>query len=151
MQEKYIDRFSQVLFDSNHMSTRLTLALAELFWCLMLFWPGDTFDRPTYTVMSLVAGEHFWAFIFGVSSMLQLAVVVSGDFNRPWARVFAMWNAALWVFCTGSMFASVYPPPAAIGGEFALTIAALWIWARPIILDRGEAKCRQLTHTTTKT
>lgn len=143
MQEKYVNRFSQVLFDSDLVSTRMTLAAAEFFWCVMLLWPGDTFDRPTYAVMSLVAGEHVWAFIFGVSSILQLAVVVSGDYARPWARVFAMWNAALWVFSTGSMFMSVYPPPAAIGGELALTITSLWIWARPIILDRGEAKCRQ--------
>lgn len=143
MREKYIDRLSQVFFDGDQVSTRMALFTAEFFWCLLLFWPGDTFDRPTYTVMSSVADEHWWGFIFGASALLQLAVVISGDFARPWARVFAMWNAALWVFCTSSMFMSVYPPPAAIGGELALTIAALWIWARPIILDRGTEKCRK--------
>jgi hypothetical protein len=31
------------------------------------------------------------------------------------------------------MLASVYPPPAAIGGEIALALSAFWIWLRPIL------------------
>lgn len=143
MQDKYINRLSSVFFDSDLISTRLVLGLAEFFWCVMLLWPGETFDRPTYTVMANLANEMGWAAIYGISSILQFVIVMRGCFHAPWARVFAMWNASIWIVSVGSMFMSVYPPPAAIGGELAqlaLLIAALWIWARPLILERGARR-----------
>lgn len=137
---RIVDPLTRAIFDSDLISTRLTLALAELCWCLMLLWPGDTFDRPTYTLMGQVAGEWLWALIFGVTSFLQFRIVLGGDFHSPFARGFATWNAGLWCFTVGSMLLSVYPPPAAIGGEISSTVAALWIWARPLILERGAQK-----------
>lgn len=134
---RIIDPMSRALFDSDLICTRLTLALAELCWFLMLLWPGDTFDRPTYTVMSVAASEMAWAAIFGATSFFQFAIVLRGSFESDWARVFATWNAGLWIFTVGSMLLSVYPPPAAVGGEIALMVAAVWIWARPLILERG--------------
>ena len=106
----------------------------------MLLWPGDTLTRPTYDVMSSIAGETWWAAFFGISSILQFAVVLRNEFQTNWAKVFAMWNASLWIVSVGSMIISVYPPPAAIGGEIALMVAALWIWTRPLILERGVLK-----------
>lgn len=140
MMHRIVDKLSCALFDSDLISTRLTLAMAELLWCFMLLWPGDTFTRPTYDVMSDIAGETWWAAFFGISSILQFAVVLRNDFQANWARLFAMWNASLWVVSVGAMIISVYPPPAAIGGEIALMVAALWIWVRPLILERGVLK-----------
>lgn len=34
----------------------------------------------------------------------------------------------------GTSIASVYPPPAAMGGEIALAMAAVWVWLRPLII-----------------
>lgn len=137
---RIVDPLTRAIFDSDLISTRLTLAMAELCWCLMLLWPGDTFDRPTYTLMSSVASEWTWALIFGITSFLQFTIVLQDDFHSTWPRLFATWNAGLWAFVVGSMMLSVYPPLAAIGGEAALVVAALWIWARPLLIERGKRK-----------
>lgn len=135
--KQIVDPLSRALFDSDLVCARLTLAFAEMCWFLMLLWPGDTFDRPTYTVMANAANEMIWAAIFGVTSFLQFSIVLRNAFNSEWARVFATWNAGLWVFIVGSMLVSVYPPPAAVGGDIALMVAAVWIWARPLVIERG--------------
>lgn len=127
----------RALFDSDLVATRIMLAIAELCWAIMLLWPGDSFARPTYTVMSGVAGEDLWAAIFLVSGFTQGAIVVSTEFDSRFARYFACWNALLWLFTVVSMLISVYPPPAAIGGEIALAVAAMWIFVRPFILSAG--------------
>ena len=57
MNQRTLSGMTRALFDSDLVATRLTLALAELLWALMLFWPGDTFTRPTYTEMGQVAPE----------------------------------------------------------------------------------------------
>jgi hypothetical protein len=57
------------------------------------------------------------------------------DFHSRFARYFAGWNALLWCYTVVGMMISVYPPPAAIGGEIALSVLALWIFARPYALS----------------
>ena len=54
--------------------------------------------------------------------------------------MFANWNAVLWVTVVGSALFSVYPPPAAMAGEIVLASAAVWIWLRPLLLDRAAIK-----------
>lgn len=137
---RIVDPLTRAIFDSDLISTRLTLALAELCWCLMLLWPGDTFNRPTYTLMEQFAPEWVWTLIFGLTAALQFTVVLRADFHAPWARVFATWNAGLSCFTVGSMLLSVYPPPAAVASAVSLAVAALWIWARPLLIERGVQK-----------
>lgn len=134
---RFYQAVSRVIFDTDLVATRLILALAEVFWVIMLAWPGDTFDRPTYTIMGYVMPEVGWTLVFLVSSVTQLSIIASGNYLNLVARWYAAWNAALWTFLVTSMLASVYPPPAAIGGEMALALGAVWIWARPIILSVG--------------
>lgn len=136
-----VQRLSNALFESDLISIRLTLSLAELCWAIMLLMPGDTFDRPTYAIMRALGPEWVWTIIFALSAALQFTIVLTGNFKANWARTFAMWNAALWVFSVFSMLMSVYPPPAAIGGEIALMIAAVWIWVRPLIVEHGAMRC----------
>lgn len=140
MTGRIVDSLTRAIFDSDLISTRLTLALAEALWFFMLVWPGDTFERPTYMLMGQAASESVWALIFGITAALQFFIVLRGCFQAGWARVFATWNAGLWCFTVGSMLLSVYPPPAAIAGEISLAVAALWIWARPLLIERGECK-----------
>lgn len=133
-----ISGMSRALFDSDLIATRLALFLAEALWAVMLFWPGDTFERPTYSAMGQYAPEVVWACAFGVSAVLQLSIVLYQQCAAMWARVFAVWNASLWVAAVVLMIAGVYPPPAAIGGEIALTVSALWIAVRPLYFLRWE-------------
>jgi hypothetical protein len=123
----------RVLWNSDLVGSRLTLACAEFFWALMLFWPGNTFDRPTYSHMSVIMVEEWWGMLFLVSSFIQVAIVLRQRCNSTLAWYFAGWNFCLWGFTVWSMLASVYPPPAAIGGEIALALSAFWIWLRPIL------------------
>lgn len=132
---------SRAAFDSDFIATRITLALAELAWAIMLFWPGDTFERPTYQFMSELAPELAWALVFLLSSAAQISIALSGSCNTVFARAFGVWNAALWIITVGTMLWAVYPPPAAIGGEFALMLAAIWIGIRPAILAHLHKKC----------
>lgn len=138
-----IESVSKVMFDSDMTNTRLTLAFAEILWAVMLFWPGNTFDRPTYLAMARVMSETSWGFVFLMSAFLQIRIVVLSQQNRDWAKVFANWNAVLWVTVVGSALFSVYPPPAAMAGEIALACAAVWIWLRPILLDRAAIKYQE--------
>ena len=136
--KKAIDGMSRALFDSDLIATRMTLFLAEALWSIMLFWPGSTFDRPTYSEMAKLAPELMWALAFGVSAVLQISIVIYEQCHKTWAQVFAAWNALLWCASVVLMVKGVYPPPAAIGGEVALAVSALWIAIRPAILHRGE-------------
>jgi hypothetical protein len=138
MSPRIVSGMSRALFDSDLIATRLCLFLGELCWAVMLFWPGDTFGRPTYSLMSEVAGEPWWATAFAISAFLQIRIVALDLCRTRWAEWFAVWNACLWVCGIGLMLASVYPPPAAIGGEIALMVSAVWIAVRPHIIARGE-------------
>ena len=128
-------KIGQAIFDSDLIATRVTLAVAEMLWAILLWWPGATFDRPTYAVMVAMAPEDAWGAVFAASAACQLGIVASGRFlSRP-ARWFAFWNAALWCTTVLAMLAAVQPPPAAISGEIAMALAAAWIWLRPVVLS----------------
>jgi len=126
--------FTRMLWDADLIGSRATLALAEMLWAVMLWWPGDTFSRPTYTHIAVVMPEDAWGLVFALSSVTQLSIIVQNDFHSRFARYFAGWNFALWAFVVISMLLSVYPPPAAIAGEIALMFSAWWIWSRPYLL-----------------
>lgn len=126
-----------VLFGNMH-SARFTLAMAETIWAITLLWPGDTFDRPTYALMSLIAGENAWGLAFLATAFTQWWVLLSGKYHDRFAVCFASWNSMLWWFICISMYMSIYPPPAAISGELALSIAATWVFVRSGITKPGR-------------
>lgn len=142
MGEKYLRAMSRALWNTDLVGTRLVLALAEFAWALMLFWPGDAFGRPTYNGMAAVMSESAWALVFLLSGATQLTIILQEDFHSRFARYFAAWNSTLWVYVVGSMLLSVYPPPAAIGGEISLMMVAVWIWIRPFLLAEGIRNAR---------
>lgn len=145
--QKMLRALSSALWDTDLISSRLTLAFGEFCWAVMLLWPGDTFSRPTYSHMAAAMSEEGWAIIFLVSSLTQITIVLLDDMHSTFARYFACWNACLWVYTVYSMLASVYPPPAAIGGEIALAVSACWVWIRPYILVQGYRRAYRPTHT----
>lgn len=146
MPSKFIQALSKALWDSDLIATRIMLSIAEFSWFIMLAWPGDTFGRPTYTHMALIVNEEVWSIVFLLSAITQFTIVLQEDIHSKFARYFAAWNAAFWGYVVVSMLLSVYPPPAAIGGEIALAFAAGWIWIRPYILSEGHKYAsRQIT------
>lgn len=143
MNQRIVSGMSRAFFDSDLIASRMSLFLAETCWAVMLFWPGNTFDRPTYSLMSEIAPELVWALAFAISAALQISIIAL-DLCHTWhARWFAAWNGVLWAATVVLMLASVYPPPAAIGGEIALAVAAVWIAIRPAILAKGMRHAMQ--------
>lgn len=134
MKQDTCRKVSTALFDSDLIATRVFLAIAEFLWAGMLWWPGDSFSRPTYTVMAVVMPEDMWAILFMVTGCLQMYIVINSLYNTLRAHYFALWNASLWTAVVLSMLLSVYPPPAAIAGEVSMMFAAVWIWLRPVLL-----------------
>lgn len=132
--------FSRAIWDTDLIASRVTLALGEFSWAVMLLWPGDSFTRPTYTHMAMIMNEELWGVIFLVSCITQMSIVLMDDLYSNFSKYFAGWNAALWGYTVISMLLSVYPPPAAIGGEIALAFSAGWIWIRPYLLVEGYQK-----------
>lgn len=132
---RWLRACSRALWESDLIASRLTLFLAEMLWAIMLLWPGDTFGRPTYTAMTAAAREEIWAFVFIFSAFVQLYIVVNECYTTAFTKIFTGWNAALWIYVVIGMLGSVYPPPAAIGGEIALAILATWIFIRPFFLE----------------
>jgi len=123
-------RFESILFFSDLHGVRVILGFSELIWSLTLLWAGETFGRPTYTVMAHVMGEEAWGLVFLVSSITQFSIVYKADYHSKFATYFAGWNLCLWLYVVISMYLSVSPPPAAISGEAGLVLAAGWVWIR---------------------
>ena len=148
------NRILTIVFFSDLHGVRFTLGLSELLWAITLLWVGDTFGRPTYTVMAHVMSENAWGFVFLLSSLTQFSILFKGDYHSKFATYFAGWNLALWLYVVISMYLSVTPPPAAISGEAALAFAAGWIWVRSGYITTGRrasdygGKCSRREETT---
>lgn len=140
--KNFMHSATRVLFDSDLVASRLIIAIAEWIWFAMLMWPGDTMERPTYKIMSHVMTEEAWAAVFLLSAVMQTSIVMTESFHSLFARMFAGFNAGLWMFVVMSMLLSVSPPPAAISGEIALALASVWIWLRPAIIFGGIVRAR---------
>ena len=125
-------RAMDLVYGSDLHATRFLLGFAEMVWAVALLWPGDTFGRPTYAQMSYVAPEECWSVVFLITSLIQFRILFYGSYSALPAKVFAGWNAALWIYVTLSMYMSVYPPPAAISGELSLALGASWVFIRSI-------------------
>ena len=143
MPQKALSALSRALFDTDMITARILLAVAEFLWGALLFWPGDTFGRPTYSLMAMVLPEEAWAALFMCSSVFQMWIITTEEFHSRPARIFAAYNAALWAFIIFAMLFAVYPPPAAISGEIALACAAFWIWFRPHLISKWIAHARK--------
>lgn len=123
-------RLIKIAFYSDLHGTRFLLTIAEALWAITLFAPGETFDRPTYRVMSEIMSENAWALVFLFSAVTQFSILIRMDYHSRFSTYFAGWNSVLWWFVVVSMHLSVTPPPAAVSGELALAIGAAWVWIR---------------------
>ena len=123
-------RYLHILFRSDLEATRLMLAWGAIFWAIMLIWPGDTFDRPTYTLMGRYASESIWATAFMVQGLIMMHSLLCGHKSRITLVADAVLGCILWTVSCMCMLASVYPPPAAISAEICAAVASWWILVR---------------------
>lgn len=119
-------RLMLLFWSESTVGTRVVLACGSLLWALMLFWPGDTFGRPTYTLMHRFASEWAWASLFLVNGLYSLYAITTDQRSKTALLVEGALGCALWSGSCICMLMSVYPPPAAIAGEISLAFAAWW-------------------------
>jgi hypothetical protein len=137
MYNKIISAVSKAIWNTDLITSRVILGLAELFWAILLLWPGNTIQTAMHANMSVLFGGYFWGIIFLISAVCQYSIVITNKLHSTPARYFAFWNMGLWAYSVLSIVTLTYPPPTAIGGEIALAVAAFWIWIRPYILIEG--------------
>lgn len=118
------------LFFSDLHGVRFLLGFAEILWGITLLLPGDTFDRPTYTVMRSFAVEELWSILFISMGIIQWSILASRQYHSRVSIIFSAVNSIFWCFIACAMYMSVTPTPAAISGETALAVGASWVFIR---------------------
>jgi hypothetical protein len=143
MDDKLVSALSRTIFDTQLVSARMSLCLAEFLWFVFLIFPGNTFDRPIYALMKTVLTEDLWSLIFLVSAACHFYIIISENFYGIFARMFSLLNSLLWVSVVVLVLvASNGFAPASLAGDAALAIIAIWIWLQPKILFRGICHAR---------
>ena len=108
-----------MFFKSDLRGVRFLLVVAELTTGFVIL----VSDVHQEVMWELLPG-YMWAAVFACTGLAHLTVMGQHDVK---ARVFALWDAILWIFVTSSMIVSGTVPPSS---EFALTVGALWVLLR---------------------
>lgn len=109
---------------------RFFIACSSVLWGILLFWPGDTFSRPTYFIMAKFASENMWAGLFSLSGFIGLMSIFYDVKHKISLIGEALLGVTLWSSSCIAMLLSVYPPPAAISAEVVAAISSWWILVR---------------------
>ena len=107
-------------------STRIALALGSLGWGVMLWWPGDTFARPAYSLMAQMLPELGWGSLFLLHGVYSLYSIITNQRGKLAFLTEGALGCALWTGSCAGIILSVYPPPAAIAGEISLAFFSWW-------------------------
>lgn len=111
---------------------RLTLAGVAAFWSVGLALPGDTFERPVYVQMALIADEWVWCCAWASYSTALFWRTLAETRRHKWIT-YVINSAGLLLYGTSTaciIFSKVWPFPAAAVGDLGLTIVAIWILMR---------------------
>ena len=127
---------TRLMWDTDLISSRFTLALAEFIWAFIFLMPGNTFPASEFPKLGLMS-ENIWGFIFLSSGVIQTIIILYEHMHNKFARYFAAFNAMMWIYLVFAILIDTYPPVAGIAAEFALMFIAVWIWIRPYILAEG--------------
>lgn len=127
-----IGRFVWVVLYGDTIVPRCILALIAALWSFMLFLPGDTFERPVYSNMLLIASETYWACAWGTYSVVLVWRIFSASTARAWLALIVN-SAGMLLYGTATaciIFSKVWPAPAATAGDIGLSLIAVWVLAR---------------------
>ena len=127
---------SRLIWDSDLIASRGILSLAEFIWAIILFIPGNTFPNNEIPHLAILS-EHMWGLIFLCSGCIQIYIILYEHMGTNFAKIFAAFNAFLWIYLVLTIIIDSYPPVVGVAGELALMITAIWIWLRPYILAEG--------------
>ena len=111
---------------------RCILALIAVLWSAMLFLPGDTFERPVYTNMALIAPETYWGSAWCVYAIVLTWRTFSASMHRKWLTL-SINTVGLLLYGTAAaciVFSNVWPAPAATAGDIGLSLISVWVLMR---------------------
>ncbi|MFZ4540099.1 hypothetical protein [Propionivibrio sp.] len=157
-----------IVFCSDLLAIRFTLALGALFIGLGMAWPAAIFPtvaqieagegRNTYALMAQIAPEWLWSLCFTVQgSVMALSLIT--DYRSKWLLwVDAAFGVIIWTVSVSACYLAYwrgfdrimeYRPPAIMGGEVAAALASWWVFVRYHFGSQAEqnrcGKCRRFT------
>lgn len=121
---------NRIFWKSETEAIKLYIAMASLLWSFLLFWPGDTFSRPTYKLMAEFGSETTWAILFLVQGLAGLIVLLFKCKRTALAVLDSILGCILWTGSCMAMILSAYPPPAAISAEIVAAWFSWWLLLR---------------------
>jgi len=133
-----IQTVCHLAFDSSTEATRVVVTIGSLLWGMMLLMPGDTFDRPMFSVLTTTAPENIWGMLFLGHGVISALSIVFARCGRLCFVFDGVAGCLLWTAITiGMLLSSVYHPitpefsfPAATSPAIAVTLAAWWLLFR---------------------
>lgn len=129
-QRQIANRIVYLLLRSDIEPIRFFIATSSLLWGILLLLPGDTFERPTYTLMASLASEGVWATAHLAHSVTAIYSLFTGAKNKLIFGLDPILGAAIWTTSGIAMLASVSPVPAAIAPHLIGAVAAWWLLVR---------------------
>lgn len=123
----------RILLNGDLSLIKIALATASMMWAIMLYAPGQTFERQTYSVMLHTMSEMKWAGFFLLHSIISGWAIL-------WQRTDAwlvigdnvlgslLWTGSCYMMIVA--FAPTDPLPAATGANIVLAIFSWWCLVR---------------------
>lgn len=141
------DKWSDFFHETDLSAVKLILAVGSILWGLQLLFPGNSFDRPMFSVVRGIMPEMLFGFLF----LLQGLLSIYFDFYKSCTRMrvaLAAISSLLWSGITiGMVLPSVimnqmgnFSMPVATSPAIVLTIASLWVLIRCPAYKKGGAK-----------
>jgi len=77
-------RLSEVIWHSDMLTTRVSLAVGSLIWAALLLWPTTLFTpaRTTYRLMAEVANENVWGVLFLLHGLVALYQLLARELKE---------------------------------------------------------------------
>jgi hypothetical protein len=145
---KLKSKIHEIIWESDLLSARFSIAIGSLFWAALLWWPGVLFtpQRTTYRLMSEIASEDMWGLAFFIHGVFAFTTLLTDIKGRIMFAGDAAAGAIIWTTATTTCFAShwmhsiIYAPPAAMSAELSLMLASWWYLIRWIVRFQQENK-----------
>lgn len=111
---------------------RCILSIVAAIWAVLLFLPGETFIRPAYSLMAVVASENSWAWAWIIYAVASTWRTFSETKHRTVITLIVNgFGLVLYATTTACILLSrLWPAPAAMAGDFGMSLVALWLFMR---------------------
>jgi hypothetical protein len=131
-------KLCSLVLDSDTTVPRVLLAGIALIWAIGLALPGDTFDRPVYRYMAMIASEQAWAICWSVYGVALLYRTFSerNAFKTDLALNF--FGLIIYSTTLASIIATrIWPFPAGVGPDVGCAMLAFWVFTRTHVNSLG--------------